>query len=346
MYTRKLGPSSLEVSRFCLGSMTFGEQNDQAGAELQLDRARAAGINFIDSAEMYPAPARAESSGDSERCIGRWLAARGCRDAFVLATKAAGPGAFLPWLRNGQSRHDQNNLTRAVDGSLQRLRTDYIDLYQLHWPDRASNFFGQLGFKPARQETDFDIAASVRALAALVASGKVRYLGLCNETPWGVMEFLRVARAEGVAGIVSVQNPYNLLNRSAEVGLTEVLWREGLSLLAYSPLAFGLLSGKYHDGSAGAEARLQRYTQYKRYNSERGMQATARYLAIAREAGLDPAHMALAWNASKPWVGSVIIGQTSIAQLEHNLEALNFELPRAVEKAIDAVHEEISNPCP
>ena len=346
MHRRKLGNSALEVSPFCLGTMTFGEQTAADAAYMQLDCALDAGINFIDTAEMYPAPARAESYGNGERLIGQWLVKRRRRDDVVIATKAAGPSAFVPWIRGGHSRHDAANLNAAVDASLARLQTDYIDLYQLHWPDRAANFFGQLGFKPAREETTFSIEQTVSALAQLVADGKVRHVGVCNETAWGAMQFLYAARALGVAEIVSIQNPYNLLNRSCEVGLIEVACREGCSLIGYSPLAFGVLTGKYFDGSAPAGARLKRYRQYKRYTSVRGLEAARRYVEIAHVAGLDPAQMALSWSASKPFVGSVIIGATNLAQLRHNLEALHLDLPRAVDKAIDAVHEEISNPCP
>lgn len=346
MHRRKLGNSTLEVSLFCLGTMTFGEQIAADAAYMQLDCALDAGINFIDTAEMYPAPARAESYGSSERLIGQWLVKRRHRDDVVIATKAAGPGAFVPWIRAGHSRHDAANLGAAVDASLARLQTDYIDLYQLHWPDRAANFFGQLGFKPAREETAFSIEQTVSALAELVADGKIRHVGVCNETAWGAMQFLYAARALGVAEIVSIQNPYNLLNRSCEVGLVEVACRESCSLIGYSPLAFGMLTGKYFDGSASADARLTRYRQYKRYTGVRGLEAARRYVEIAHLAGLDPAQMALSWSASKPFVGSVIIGASNLAQLRHNLEALHLDLPRAVDKAIDAVHEEISNPCP
>ncbi len=346
MRRSKLGKSDLQVSSWCLGTMTFGSQTAAPVAFDLLDLALENGINFIDSAEMYPAPALANTYGESERIIGRWLARRGRRDDVVLATKASGPGAFVPWIREGRSNHCAAHLTAAADASLARMGTDYIDLYQLHWPDRAANFFGQLGFKPARQEASFDVEESVAALAALVSSGKVRHVGLCNETAWGTMQFLNAARRLGVAEIVSVQNPFNLLNRSLEVGLAEVTWREGCSVIGYSPLAFGMLTGKYLDNSAAADARLNRHRQYRRYSSKRALAATSRYLAIAREASLDPTHMALAWSASKPYVGSVIIGASDCRQLQHNLLAHDLELSRDVLKAIDAVHEEISNPCP
>ena len=339
--------TALEVSRYALGSMTFGRQNSAAEAHAQLDRATAAGVNLIDTAELYPAPAQAATYGDSERIIGQWLAARGRRESVVLATKVAGPAAFVPWIRGGRSRHDQANLCAAVEQSLARLRTDHIDLLQLHWPDRATNCFGQLGYKPASKELPFSIEGTLQALEGLVRSGKVRYVGVCNETPWGMCEFLRIARAQSLPRIVAIQNAFSLLNRSFEVGLAEIACREACGLLAYSPLAGGTLTGKYLDRAAPPSGtRLSLFREYRHFDSAPARAATARYLAIAQAAGLDPAHMALAFTASKPFVTSVIIGATTLAQLEHNLCAADVVLPRAVEQAIDAVHEEISNPCP
>ncbi|MGR8918075.1 MAG: aldo/keto reductase [Gammaproteobacteria bacterium] len=345
MLRRKLGLDGPAVSVLTLGTMNF-TLADRGTAWAQLDRAVAAGINLVDTAEMYPAPASAEHYGESEQVLGEWLRSRGRPRELMVASKAAGPAAFVPWIRGGRSRHDDNNLSAAVEGSLTRLGVDTIDLYQLHWPDRATNFFGQLGFRAPQDEAAFDPEATLRALEGLVAAGKVRYVGLCNETAWGVGRFLELARAGGLPRVVSVQNPYNLLSRGLEVGLAEVVWREQCGLLTYSPLAFGMLSGKYHDGSAGADARLERHRHYRRYTTNRAREAAARYLDIARAAGLDPVLMAIAWCASKPYVSSVIIGATSLAQLEHNLAAPDVDLPKSVLKAIDAVHEEISNPCP
>jgi aryl-alcohol dehydrogenase-like predicted oxidoreductase len=343
----RLGGTSLEVSRFALGTMTFGGQNTPAEAHAQLDRALDAGINLIDTAELYPSPATATSYGESERILGDWLRADGRRERVLIASKVAGPAAFAPWIRGGRSRHDAANLEAAVAGSLARLRTDRIDLLQLHWPDRATNCFGQRGFKPARREAPFDPEATLAALAGLIASGKVRAIGVCNETPWGLAEFLHLARAGTLPRLAAIQNPYSLLNRGFEAGLAEVAWREGCDLIAYSPLACGMLTGKYLDVPAPPpSSRLALYRQYRRYASGPARAATARYLAIARAHGLDPVHMALAFVASKPWVASVIIGATSVAQLEHNLRAVDVRLPRDVTQAIDAVHEEIPNPCP
>ncbi len=346
MHYRELGNTGVKVSTFALGTMTFGEQIDVGEAHAQLDRAFDAGINFVDTAEMYPVPTREATYGDSERIVGDWIKRRGVREQCVLATKAVGPGAFLPWIRGGTSVHNETNLHSAVDASLTRLETDYIDVFQLHWPDRAANFFGQLGFKPAKTERGFNVEDTLKVLDKIVQAGKIRHVGLCNETPWGMMEFLRIATLHDLPRIASIQNPYNLLNRSFEVGLAEVAIRERCGLLAYSPLGFGTLTGKYLDDGGPPDARLNRFKHYDRYSSPAGYRAIERYVDIARAGGLDPAHMALAFAASKPFVSSVIIGATSIAQLDHNLRASDIDIPRDVEKAIDAVHEEISNPCP
>jgi len=347
MEKSRLGKTDTEVSRWALGTMTFGAQNSAAEAHAQLDAAAAAGITLLDSAELYPAPAAAERYGESERILGQWLARSGNRQQMLIATKAAGPAAFVPWIRGGRSRHDGAHLNAAVDGSLTRLGIDCIDLMQLHWPDRATNFFGQRSYKPAREEPAFDIEATLRALEALVTAGKIRHIGIANETPWGMSEFLRLATLHGLPRIVAIQNPYNLLNRGFESGLAEIAWREHCGLLAYGPLAGGLLSGKYLDGRSNEDARLVRHARhYRQFTSAAAHAAAARYVGIAREAGLEPAAMALAFVASKPYVTSVIIGATTAAQLASNLRAATLKLPRDVMRAIDAVHEEIPNPCP
>ena len=347
MEKSKLGKTEFEVSRFALGSMTYGAQNSAAEAHAQLDAATAAGITLLDTAELYPAPADATSYGESERILGSWLARSAQRQQLVIATKVAGPAAFVPWIRGGRSRHDSANLRLAVDGSLTRLGVDCIDILQLHWPDRATNFFAQRGFKAPREEATFNIEATLRALQDLLAAGKIRHLGIANETPWGMSEFLRLAALHDLPRIVAIQNPYNLLNRGLESGLAEIAWREQCGLLAYGPLAGGLLSGKYVDGQAGDEARLVRHARhYRQFTSPAAHAASARYVAIARDAGLEPAAMALAFAASKPYVTSVIIGATTAAQLASNLRAATLKLPRDVMRAIDAVHEEIPNPCP
>ncbi|WP_275289281.1 NADP(H)-dependent aldo-keto reductase [Halomonas elongata] len=343
MQTRPLGNTGIEVSRLCLGTMTFGEQNSEAEAHEQLDRAVSFGIDFIDTAEMYPVPADAATQGRTESYIGSWLASRGSRDDIILATKAAGPG--VAHLRGG-SRLSREQIHQAIDDSLARLRTDYIDLYQLHWPDRRSNFFGRLGYEPDEEEDAIALEESLSALQELVQAGKVRAVGLSNETPWGVMRALHLADRLGLPRVASVQNPYSLLNRSFEVGLAEIAHREGVGLLAYSPLGFGVLSGKYLDGARPEGARLTLYERFKRYTSPQAEQATRAYVDIAREHGLDPAQMALAFVNSRPFLTSNIIGATSMAQLESNLASESLRLSDEVLDAIEAVHRRLPNPCP
>jgi aryl-alcohol dehydrogenase-like predicted oxidoreductase len=346
MHYRPLGNTGTEVSELALGTMTFGEQNSQSEAHRQLDIAVDLGVNLLDSAEMYPVPPNANTCGLAETFIGTWLRNRRRRDAIVIATKATGPGRHLPHIRAGMSKFDRRDLTIALDGSLARLQTDYIDLYQLHWPDRATNTFGQLGYKPAQREEHIDIEGTLRALADLVAAGKIRYIGLSNETPWGFMSFLSAAREFHLPSVISVQNPYNLLNRSFEVGLAEIADRERIGLLAYSPLGFGMLTGKYANGARPAGARISRYSRFLRYTNDQGIAASAKYLALAQEFDIDPAHMAISFVLSRRYVSSVLIGATSEVQLRHNLESSRYVLSKEQLKAIDKIHKQIPNPCP
>ncbi|MFG6138310.1 NADP(H)-dependent aldo-keto reductase [Halomonas sp. B23F22_10] len=343
MQTRPLGRTGLDVSRLCLGTMTFGEQNTEAEAHEQLDRAVAFGVNFIDTAEMYPVPPKAETQGLTEAYVGSWLKARGARDDVIIATKAAGPG--LDHIRGG-SRLTREQIHQAIDTSLARLQTDYVDLYQLHWPDRRANFFGRLGYEHDAEEDAVALEESLSALQELVQAGKIRAVGLSNETPWGVMHALRLAERQGLPRVASVQNPYSLLNRSFEVGLAEIAHREDVGLLAYSPLAFGKLSGKYLDGAWPEGARLTLYERFQRYNTPQADEATRAYVEIAREHGLDPAQMALAYVNSRSFLTSNIIGATSMAQLESNLASESLRLDDEVLAAIEAVHQRIPNPSP
>ena len=343
MQTRPLGRTGLDVSRLCLGTMTFGEQNTEAEAHEQLDRAVAFGVNFIDTAEMYPVPPKAETQGLTESYVGSWLKARGARDDVIIATKAAGPG--LDHIRGGP-RLTREHLHQAIDDSLARLQTDYVDLYQLHWPDRRANFFGRLGYEHDAEEDAVALEESLSALQELVQAGKIRAVGLSNETPWGVMHALRLAERQGLPRVASVQNPYSLLNRSFEVGLAEIAHREDVGLLAYSPLAFGKLSGKYLDGAWPEGARLTLYERFQRYNTPQADEATRAYVEIAREHGLDPAQMALAYVNSRSFLTSNIIGATSMAQLESNLASESLRLDDEVLAAIEAVHQRIPNPSP
>ncbi|MBS9403005.1 NADP(H)-dependent aldo-keto reductase [Halomonas sp. TRM85114] len=343
MQMRPLGNTGIEVSRLCLGTMTYGEQNSETQAHEQLDRAVAFGINFIDTAEMYPVPPKGETQGRTESYIGSWLTRRGRRDDLVIATKAAGPG--LDHIRGG-SCLTREHLHQAIDASLDRLQTDHVDLYQLHWPDRRTNFFGKLGYVHDEQEDATTLEETLSALKELVDAGKVRAIGLSNDTPWGVMRALHLADTQGLPRVASVQNPYNLLNRSFEVGLAEIAHRENVGLLAYSPLAFGMLSGKYLDGARPPGARLTLFERFQRYTNPLAEQATRDYVTIAREHGLDPAQMALAYVNSRSFLTSNIIGATSMAQLESNLASESLTLDQPVLEAIEAVHQRIPNPAP
>ncbi|WP_136255472.1 NADP(H)-dependent aldo-keto reductase [Onishia niordana] len=343
MQTRPLGDTGIDVSRLCLGTMTFGEQNSEAEAHEQLDRATSFGINFIDTAEMYPVPPKAETQGLTEAYVGSWLKARGVRDDVVLATKVTGPG--LDHIRGGP-RLTREHIHQAIDASLSRLNTDYVDLYQLHWPERNANFFGKLGYAAKEDEDATSLEESLSALKELVDAGKVRAVGLSNETPWGVMHALSLSDRLGLPRVASVQNPYSLLNRSYEVGLAEISHRERAGLLAYSPLAFGVLSGKYLDGAKPPKSRLTLFERFKRYTSPLAEEATRAYVAIAREHGLDPAQMALAYVNSRPFLTSNIIGATTMEQLESNLASESLKLSDEVLEAIEAVHARLPNPSP
>ncbi|MBK8189640.1 MAG: NADP(H)-dependent aldo-keto reductase [Vampirovibrionales bacterium] len=346
MEYRALGLTDLRVSVICLGTMTWGEQNSPQDAHAQLDRALALGVNFIDAAELYPVPARAETSGSTESIIGDWLAARGNRDQVILATKVAGPSA-MSWIRAGQARLNRAHIRQALEGSLRRLQTDYIDLYQLHWPDRRTNYFGRLGYEHQLEEAATPLEESLAALNELAQEGKIRHIGLSNETPWGTMRCLQLA-GQGVGPrVVSVQNPYNLLNRSYEIGMAEVSCRESCGLLAYSPLAFGLLSGKYQDGARPPGARMTIFGPYfDRYASAQSALAVDAYVTLARKQNLSPAQMSLAFVNSRPFVTSSIIGATSLAQLEENIASLDVTLDEEALDEIESIHRRWPNPAP
>lgn len=345
MQTRKLGKTDIDVTLICLGTMTWGEQNTEQEAFEQLDYAIAEGINFIDAAEMYPVPPKAETQGLTETYLGNWLARRGRRDDLVIASKVAGPGNGLSYLRNGP-RLTRDHIVAACDASLQRLQTDYIDLYQVHWPDRATNFFGKLGYENNPDEQFTPIEETLGALDELVKAGKIRHVGLSNETPWGTMEYLRLAREKSWPRVASIQNPYNLLNRSFEVGMAEIAHREQAGLLAYSPLAFGMLSGKYLGGKWPEKARMTLYERFSRYTNSRGMEATRAYVELARQHGLSPVQMALAYVNSRSFVTSNIIGATSMEQLRENIGSAGVTLSPEVQQAIEAIHQEFTYPCP
>lgn len=344
MQTRPLGTSGLQVSVICLGTMTWGQQNSEGQAHEQMDYALSQGVNFFDTAEMYPVPPMAETAGRTEQFIGSWFKARKNRDQVILATKVVGRSSNFNYLRGAPTVLDKKNITAALDGSLKRLQTDYIDLYQLHWPDRNTNMFGQLGYVHNEHEMPIPIEETLGVLQDLVGAGKIRHVGLSNESAYGVMAFLHAAESKKLPRMQSVQNPYSLLNRTYEIGLAEVSIRANCGLLAYSPLAMGILSGKYLGGKKPEGSRMALFTRFHRYNNPRAQEAVARYVGIARDAGLDPAQMALAFVNQQRFVTSNIIGATTMAQLKTNIESIHVKLGADVLNAIDAVHTDITNP--
>jgi len=342
----ELGWTGLKVSRICLGTMTFGQQNIEAEAFAQLDLALDAGVTFIDAAEMYPIPPDAATAGRIEEIVGRWLASRRTRHDVILATKVTGPGAVFRHIRGGELRHGRKQIGAAIDGSLRRLGTDYIDLYQIHLPDRKTNMFGQRGFGHDPDDVFTPVAETLDALDEQVRAGKVRAIGVSNETPWGLMTYLAEAERQGLPRVASIQNPYSLLNRLFEVGLAEIAIREDCGLLAYSPLAFGTLSGKYLNGQRPTGARLTLFPHYGRYVVPNAVAATADYVGLARRHGLDPAQMALAYVLSRPFLTSAIIGAATIDQLVSNLEAATLQLDADVVAGIEAIHAANPDPAP
>ena len=343
MQYSNLGHSELNVSRICLGTMTFGEQNTDRQAHQQLDYALAQGVNFIDTAEMYPVPPRRQTQGDTEKFIGAWLGQRQCRQQVIIASKVAGPG-MMDYLRDG-AELTCRQIHQAIDASLSRLQTDYIDLYQVHWPARNTNFFGRLGYQ-YDQSTSVAIEETLSALNELVRAGKIRYIGISNETPWGLMQYLTLAADNDWPRVVSVQNPYGLLNRSYEIGLAEFSQRENIGLLAYSPLGFGVLTGKYLQGGRPANARLTLFENYTRYSNQQAQAATELYVELANRHGLSAAQMALAYVNSRPFLGANIIGATSLAQLKENIDSVDVHLSSEVLQGIEAIHQQYSNPSP
>ena len=349
---RPLGRTDLKVSAICLGTMTWGEQNTEDEAHEQLDAALDRGINFIDVAETYPVPPRAETQGLTEAYVGRWLKARNNRDKVILAAKVAGRGE-MTWLRDEktglhgvETRLDRPHMEAALEASLTRLQTDYFDLYQLHWPDRRTNVLGQFNYTYVADDDPIPIEETLGILGDFVKAGKVRHVGLSNEVPWGVMHFLKLADTTGLPRMVSIQNPYNLLNRTFEIGLAEITHREAVGLLPYSPMAMGALSGKYLNGARPAGARLTLFERFKRYSTPRAEEAIASYVALAERRGLDAAQMALAFVNSRPFVTSTVIGATTVAQLEDDIASIDVKLDDETLEEIEAIHLAQPNPCP
>ena len=343
MDVRTLGHTDLKLSLICLGTMTWGEQNTEAEAHAQMDYAVSQGINFFDAAEMYPVPPRAETQGRTEQYIGTWFKKTGKRKQIVLATKVTGPGNF-PYLRGG-SRLDRKSILSACDDNLRRLQTDWIDLYQIHWPERATNYFGKLGYEH-KSDRAVPVEETLAALDELVKLGKVRHVGISNETPWGLHEYLRLSREKGLPRVASIQNPYSLLNRSYEVGLAEFSHRETIGLLAYSPLAFGVLSGKYLGGARPPQSRVTLFERFSRYNGANADLAVQAYVDLARRSGLDPCQMALAFVNTRPFLASTIIGATNMDQLKSNIASHSMRLSKDVLDEIEKIHRRHTIPCP
>lgn len=337
--------TDIKVSKICLGTMTFGQQNSEAEAHDQLDFALQHGVNFIDTAEMYSTPAKVETYGATEKMIGNWFKKSGKRDAVVLATKIGGPNRGLEYMRD-DLHFNTKTLALSVDKSLQRLQTDYIDLYQLHWPERKSNMFGQRGFKMQEDAWQDNIQDVLEALQELIRQGKIKTIGVSNETPWGLMRFMEESRKHQLPKIITIQNPYSLLNRTFEVGLSEVCHRENVGLLAYSPLAFGVLSGKFLTGAALPKARINLFPQFSRYNSENSREASKRYRQVAQDFGLTLTELSLAFIAQQPFVTSTIIGATNLEQLQENINTIKVELTPAMLQAIEEVQNSIPDPAP
>ncbi|AUX94611.1 NADP(H)-dependent aldo-keto reductase [Mixta gaviniae] len=346
MHYHRIPHSTLEVSQLGLGTMTFGEQNSEADAHAQLDLAVRCGINLIDTAEMYPVPPRPETQGLTEQYIGSWLKSRGNRDKIVLASKVAGPSRGNDAGIRPAQVLDRKNIRVALEASLKRLNTDYIDLYQIHWPQRQTNCFGKLGYQYTDTSVPVTLLETLEALAEQVRAGKIRYVGVSNETPWGVMRYLQLAEKHELPRIVSIQNPYSLLNRSFEVGLAEISQHEGIELLAYSSLAFGTLSGKYLNGARPAGARNTLFSRFTRYSGEQSQLAIAEYVDLARKHGLDPAQMALAFVRQQPFVASTLLGATTLEQLQSNIDSYQLTLSGEVLEQLEAIHRRYTYPAP
>jgi aryl-alcohol dehydrogenase-like predicted oxidoreductase len=348
MEMRELGRTGQKVSSLCLGTMTFGEQNTEADGHAQMDYALERGVNFFDTSEMYAVPPKPETQGSTERIIGTWFKAKGARSKVILATKAAGRGP-MTWLREKSEIIDQTpaQLREALEKSLKRLQTDYIDLYQLHWPDRPVSLFGSGGltYRDAGGELT-PMLQILETLDAFVKEGKVRWIGVSNETAWGVMRFLHHAGMKGLARMQSIQNAYHLLNRTFEIGLAEIAHRENVGLLAYSPLAQGYLTGKYRNGALPPKARKTLFNRLQRYEKPETGPALERYFSIAEKFGLDPSQMAIKFCETRSFVTSTIIGATTMEQLKTDIDAVNVKWTEDLEKAVNAVHQVQPNPAP
>ena len=348
MQYNNLSSTDLKVSKACLGTMSFGAHVSEEDAFKIMDKALELGVNFFDTAELYAVPPCAETYGVTEEIIGRWMKSRNCRDKIVLATKVVGPTrrGHTDYIRGGNTCFDRKNIREALEESLKRLQTDYIDLYQLHWPDRNLNTFGQRAYIPRENDNMTDIESTLEVLAELQKEGKVKHFGLSNESPWGTMKFLQIAKEKGLPRMVSIQNNYSLLTRTYDSGMSEVSHREDIGLLAYSPLGFGVLGGRYLDGNKPEGGRLTLYPNFvPRYTSEFVGEIIKKYKKLAEENNMTIAQMALAFVYSRKFLTSCIIGPSNVQQLIEDVEAMNIQLSPEVFNAIDEIQEECPNPC-
>ena len=345
MKFRKLGNTDLKVSLICLGTMTWGEQNSEKEAHEQMDFASEKGVNFFDTAELYAVPPKAETYGLTEKIIGNWFEKRKNRDKIILASKVAGPGC--DWIRGGGNNFTEKKMAEALEGSLKRLKTDYIDLYQLHWPERSTNCFGRRDYVFKEDERKWnDFEAILQALDKFIKSGKIRYIGMSNETPFGLSKYLELSRSKNLPRMMSVQNPYSLVNRTYEVGMSEISIREKCGLLVYYPLAAGALTGKYRNGKMPKNARLTLFKGWERMLNPLAMKAYDEYYKLAKENNITMVQLAQAFVNSRPFVTSNIIGATTMDQLKENIESIKIELSKEIIEKINFIHNNNPNPAP
>ena len=345
MKFKKLGTTNLDVSLICLGTMTWGTQNTEKDAFEQMDYSLESGINFFDTAELYSVPPNSESYGKTETMIGNWFERRNNREKIILATKVAGPGCN--WIRGGRNNFDEKTIGEAIDGSLRRLKTDYIDLYQLHWPERSTNYFGKRDYTFDSEEGDWNSFESIlKALEKFIKSGKIRYIGMSNETPYGLSRYIELSKNKNLPRMMSVQNPYNLVNRTYEIGMSEISIREKCGLLVYYPLATGALSGKYRNGNMPKNSRQALFKGWERHLNPLAMHAYEEYFKLAKEYDMTMAQLAQAFVNSRPFVTSNIIGATTMEQLKENINSVNIELSDEIMEKINVIHNNNPNPSP
>ena len=345
MKFRKLGTTNIDVSLICLGTMTWGTQNTEKDAFEQMDYAVSQGINFFDTAEIYSVPPTSDSYGKTETMIGNWFEKRKNRDKIILASKVAGPGC--DWLRGGGNNFDEKKIGEAIDGSLKRLKTDYIDLYQLHWPERSTNFFGRRDYLFNNKEGNWNSFESIlEALEKYIKSGKIRHIGMSNETPYGLSRYLEISKNKGAPRMMSVQNPYNLVNRTYEIGMSEISIREKCGLLVYYPLAAGGLSGKYRNGKMPKDSRMALFKGWERHLNPLAMEAYDKYFKLAKDFNLTMVQLAQSFVNSRPFVTSNIIGATTMDQLKENVESINIEFTNEMMERVNEIHNNNPNPSP